>query len=378
MATTLSAIDKPVGVRNGVAVQPNTLKDLDTITELLDRIPAANGGAAGLPGPWHTNRDLLIAEVTAFIIAFQTSNRRPTIDGVVDPKGGTLALMNKLAAEPPLRAVVAPPPGGRAEVMNASLTVAGATSVPGRDLLRKTPVNAQYTRKLVRVNTSSIKWYGVAVPSRLTPASIPHVFFTPTPDQGHYYDPGYDAFTSWGQLWDDYTSRIGGQIFAATSNQVLVIPFYKNSHSQGLGNFSENWQEVVAAVATAAINAVDPLFLRDAYTFDRIVSSSFSNGWVAHSRFNGSRGASAMTNVAFDIDGAAAQPTSLGWRPPNAVKYLDRPVPGRQPNPVGGRDFYVGGRWGEIAQIYLPADRHKTHFMCSAHLLFHGVSTFCR
>jgi hypothetical protein len=59
-------------------------------------------------------------------------------------------------------------------------------------------------------------------------------------------------------------------------------------------------------------------------------------------------------------------------------KYLNRAVPGRQPNPVPGRDFYVGGRWGEIDKIYAPADRSKTHFMCSAHLLFHGVSTFCR
>ena len=74
------------------------------------------------------------------------------------------------------------------------------------------------------------------------------------------------------------------------------------------------------------------------------MSSSFSNGWIAHSKFNKSRGAAGMTNCAFDIDGAAAQPTSLGWRPEGGMKYLNRAVPGRQPNPVGGRDFYVGGR----------------------------------
>jgi hypothetical protein len=378
MATILSKIDLPVGIRNGVDVQKNTPKDLETMTELLDRIPSASGGAAGVPGPWETNRDLLIAEVTAFIVAFQTINHRPTIDGVVDPKGGTLALMNKLAAEPPLLAVVAPPPGSRAEFMNVNIAVASVTSVPGVDVMRKAVVGAEYTRKLVRVDASSIKWYGVAVPSSLNPDAIPHVFFTPTPAQGNYYDPGYDVFASWGQLWGDYTSRMGGQIFAATSDQILVIPFYKNSQSQSLGDFSDNWQEVIAAVATAAINAIDPLFLRDTYTFDSIVSSSFSNGWIAHSRFNSSRGAAGMTKVLFDIDGAAAQPTSLSWRPSGTVKYLNRAVPGRQPNPVGGRDFYVGGRWGEIDKLYAPADRSKTHFMCSAHLLFHGVSMFCR
>jgi hypothetical protein len=103
MATTLSKIDRPVGIRNGVTVQPNTPKDLDTVTELLDRIPSASGGAADVPGVWETDRTLLIAEVTAFIVAFQTINRRPTIDGAIDPNGGTLALMNKIAAEPPMR-----------------------------------------------------------------------------------------------------------------------------------------------------------------------------------------------------------------------------------------------------------------------------------
>lgn len=377
MAATHSQIDQPVGIRNGTAVQPNTRKDLDTVTELLDRIPATSGGAAGLPGAWESNRDLLIAEVTAFIVAFQTINGRPKVDGVIDPKGGTLALMNKLAADPPMRAVVAPPPGGRTEVKDDGIYVAGVASLPGSDPLRKAVVGAQYTRKLVRVDQSSIKWYGVVVPQSLNPGCIPHVFFTPTPHQGGYHDPGYDSFASWGQLWDDYTSRMGGQMCAATSDQVLVIPFYRNAQSQSLGDFSSNWQEVIAAVVSAALDAVKPMFLRDTFTFDRIVSSSFSNGWVAHKNFNASLGAAAMTRVAFDLDGAAAQPTSLTWRPQSGVKYLNRPVPNRQPNPLGG-DFYVGGRWSEIDKIYAPPDRSKTHHMCSAHLLFHGVSTFCR
>lgn len=378
VATIHSKIDRPVGIRNGVAVQPNTPKDLETVTELLDRIPSASGGASDVPGVWESDRNLLIAEVTAFIVAFQTINRRPTVDGAIDPNSGTLALMNKIAAEPPLRATVVAPPGARAEAADTGLYVASVESLPGRDVLHKVVVGAEYTRKLVRVDASSIKWYGVVVPRSVNQDSIPHVFFTPTPAQGHYFDPGYDSFTSWGKLWDDYTSRIGGQICAATSNQILVIPFYKNSQSQGLGDFSNNWQEVISAVVTAALSAIDPLFLRDTYTFDRLVSSSFSNGWIAHKLFHSSRGVAAQTNVAFDIDGAAAQPTSLGWHPTRAVRYLNRPVPGQQANPVGGREFYVGGRWGEIDKIYAPADRSKTHFMCSAHLLFHGVTMFGR
>jgi hypothetical protein len=84
--------------------------------------------------------------------------------------------MNKLAAEPPLRAVVAPPPGARAEFMNVNVYVASVPSVPGVDVMRKAVVSAEYTRKLVRVDASSIKWYGVAIPRSLNPGAIPHVF----------------------------------------------------------------------------------------------------------------------------------------------------------------------------------------------------------
>jgi len=375
MATTISAITAPVGIRDGTAIMPNTEADLAVMTGLLDRISVKDGGAAELPGSWETDRNLLIAEVTAFIVAFQTLHKRPRIDGVVDPGGGTLKLMNQLASEPPFAAIVVPAPGGRSEEIDAGLHVAATASVSGREPLRKAVVSSKYTRKLVRVDQSSIKWFGVVVPRAVNVGRVPHVFFTPTPYQGGYQDNTYDAFSAWGQLWDDYTSRMGGQMAAATATQVMIIPFYKNAQTQNLGQFQSNWQEVISAVATAAIGAIDPLLLRDTFTFDRIVSSSFSNGWIAHKQFNSGRGAAAMTAVAFDIDGAAAQPTSLGWRPSNGLKYINRPIPAGQANPMG-RDYYVGDRWGEIAELYAPMDRNKTHFMCSAHLLFHGVGTF--
>ncbi len=375
MARTNVSISAAVGIRNGTAVQPNTPRDLAIVTELLDRISAANGGAKGVPGEWETDRTLLIAEVTAFIIAFQTANR-PTVDGVIDRSGGTLKAMNAMADEPPLAAVVAPAPGGRPEVMDVRQWVATVASVPGRDLLRKTGVGQPYTRKLVRVDKSSVKWYGVVIPATPTVGRVPHVFFTPTPHQGGYEDPTYGAFSAWGQLWDDYTARMGGQMAAAGVDEIMVIPFYKNGQSQGLGDFETNWQDVISLVATAGINAVDPLLLRtDTYQFDSLVSSSFSNGWIAHKPFN--RAAAAMTTTVFDIDGAAAQPSSISWRPRGMVKYINKPVPPNASNPIGV-DFYVGDRWKEIAEIYAPQDRHKTHHMCSAHLLFHGLSTFCR
>src|SRR3954464_10992170 len=85
----------------------NLPKDLDTVTEIFDRIPVSKGGTAEIGGLWATDRNLLIGEVTGQIIKFQTVNARPAVDGVIDPGGGTLKLMNQLAADPPAGSVTA-------------------------------------------------------------------------------------------------------------------------------------------------------------------------------------------------------------------------------------------------------------------------------
>jgi hypothetical protein len=133
-----------------------------------------------------------------------------------------------------------------------------------------------------------------------------------------------------------------------------------------------NWQDVISAVVTTAINSVDPLYLRNTYTFDRICSSSFSNGWVAHNGFNtAALGAGAMTDVWFDLDGQAASPPS-NWRGPNGVCYLNRPPP--KINPVSNL-WFVGGRWAQFAK-YWPGGI-KTHNACASYLLYHGVWQYC-
>jgi hypothetical protein len=39
---------------------------------------------------------------------------------------------------------------------------------------------------------------------------------------------------------------------------VLVIPFYRTSQQQDLGSFLFNWQAVVSAVVSIAVNSIDP------------------------------------------------------------------------------------------------------------------------
>jgi hypothetical protein len=270
-----------------------------------------------------------------------------------------------------LAAKVMPAPDGLPEAAGAQgVYVVDPTSMPGFGPLRKMVANANYVRKLVRVDASSIKWYGVVVPksgSGQTIGKIPHINFTPTPIQGGYVDGNYDSFTGWGGLWRDYTSVIGGQVAASGVDQVLVIPFYRTSQMDNLGDFLANWREVVSAVLTAAMNSVDPLFLRDKFTFDRIVSSSFSNGWRAHNKFHTlAAGASNMTDAVFDLDGVAGGST---WQPSKGVIYQNRKAPGKI-NPVGN-NWYVGGRWDDFKSIY--GGSVNGHAASRNHLLYHGL-----
>src|SRR5580765_1118866 len=218
---------------------PNLPKDLNTVTDIFDRIPVAKGGSAEIGGVWATDRNLLISEVTAQIVTFQTTNARPVVDGVVDPGGGTLKLMNQLAADPPpgsITATVMPAPDK--EEIDSGLAVADVNLMAGLRPIEPMNVSTHLFRKLVRVENCSINWYGVVIPNSCQgQGAMPHINFTPTPNQGHYYDPGYDSFDSWGQLWKDYTWTIGGQVAASGANQILVIPFYKNSQFKSLGDF---------------------------------------------------------------------------------------------------------------------------------------------
>jgi hypothetical protein len=364
----METISQAVGVRNGVTMMPNTQADLRTITGLLDRIPLENGGTAATPRLWSTDRTVLITQVTAAIVAFQTANNRSVIDGVVDPGGGTLRLMNQLAAPAPVDATVV-----QGDQNSQLWVVAEPSSMPGTAALRSRDISPQLTRKLVSVTGTSIKWFGVVVPLDGSGGIIggaPHIFFTPSPWQGGYNDNTYDQFARWNGLWDKYTSAIGSQLVVSGAPQILVIPFYRNSQSGQLGDFLNNWREVVAAVVTAVIHDIDPLFLRSTYRFDHIFSSSFSNGIVTLQNFHTrATGAAGMTRMAFDLDGQAS---GSNWRPSPGQSYRNTPAP-RGVNP-SGMDWHVGGRFAQLRPRYPGTSDHN---LCPF-LLLHGLTLFGR
>lgn len=366
----MQTIRYAVGIRNGVAVMPNDPADLRTITGLLDNIPSSRGGTADLPGSWSLARTALIAEVTAAIVNFQTVHHLPVIDGVVDPGGGTLRHLNALAGAAPVTATVV-----LEGMITQPYTVADPFSLDGVGPLRPLTISPSTAQKVVRVEGSSIKWFGVVVPLGSAGGILggaPHLFFTPTPWQHDppCLDSHYDEFNqAWLDLAKKYNSVVGSQLVASRAPQILVIPFYKNAQAGNLGSFLDDWQDVIAAVVTAAINSIDPLFLRDRFEFDTVFSSSFSNGIVTHQNFQ-TRGldAVAMTRMAFDLDGQASG--SL-WRPRRGVIYSNTHAPSGTKNPVGTH-WYVGGRFAEIRRYYRGGNDHG---LCPF-LLLHGLTRF--
>jgi hypothetical protein len=364
----MDTISQAVGLRNGVTPLPNKASDVLVITALLDRIPLIKGGTAATPRLWSPTQPVLIPQVAAAIFAFQTANRMAKCDSAVDPGGSTLKLMNQLAGPAPVAATVV-----SGDENSQLWVVADPSSMPGVEAIRTRDISPTLTRKLVRVTGTSIKWFGVVLPKNAAgtlSGGSPHVFFTPAPWQGGYQDGTYDQFAAWNGLWDKYTSIMGSQLAASGAPQILVIPFYTNAQSGKLGDFLNNWKEVLSAVLTAAINSVDPLFLRDTYQFQNIYSSSFSNGITSLQNFHTKgAGAADMTRMVYDMDGQAS---GSQWRPGNGVIYLNT----RAPNSVNpsGQKWYVGGRFAQMRPRYAGTIDHN---LCPF-LLLHGLSNFGR
>ncbi|GEP56980.1 hypothetical protein [Reyranella soli] len=373
-------ISEAVGIRNGVRPCPNRQSDLEKIRDLFDAIPTDAGGTRDSIGTWAAVRQVLIAEIAAQITIFQGAQPGLTVDGAIDKSGSTLKRMNAIAAAQGgvtmITATVSHDVAPYSETgSDISFTAIDSFTMPGRGPLKIIRDRWSYVRRLVRVENCSIKWFGVlfnAPGGTAQFGSVPHIYFTPHPSQGHYYDPGYDSFTTWRKLWHDYTQAPGRQIVTAGKDQVLVVPFYTNAqHRGGLGDFLQNWQETVSTVVTVAIDSVDATALRGRFEFNEIYSSSFSDGWIPHRQFQteGS-GVQQMTTRIIDLDGQAAHPPSH-WRPAKSIVYLDQPPP-RQGNPVGNL-WYVGQRWSRQIMMDDWGGAFSGHAACSSYLLYHGM-----
>lgn len=344
---------------------PNLAADLQTICKLLDKIPNARGGTADTPGTWASDRAALIAEVAAALTAFKQKNNVSPVNGALFPLTSPLRLMDQLAGNPVITATVVD-----ADTSSEAWDIIAPDSVAGTGPLQPLLVAPILHRRLVRVEGSSIKWFGVGMPANSIGirGGRPHVFFTPSPWQGGYNDGGYATFESWRRLYQKYVSGMGAQIAAAGVPHILVIPFYTNAQAGKLGSFVTDWKETLTTVLDTAINSADPLHLRTTYSFEEIYTSSFSNGVITHANF-ASGSAGRATLKAFDLDGQAA---GFNWRPSNGVIYHNTRPP-KEGNPHGSI-WHVGGRFAEMRLVH---QGKRDHNMCPF-LLMHGVSRFGR
>lgn len=375
MAKLAVKLAAAVGRRWGYGPVANQAQDVATVVDLFDRIVSAFGGTSDVPGLWPTDQKTLVDGLAQLIGAFQSLHGLPVVDSVIDPYGKTLQVLNQLAVDPPIGTFLASFPGYETDFVDGTRNIAEPASLPGNKPLQPSKVSIEYSRRLVGVTGSSVKWFGVAMPQdiKATLATAqPHIFFTPTPEQGGYRDDQYDNLGGWAGLWHDYTDAICTQIGAAGVNQILVMPIYKRSQKFDLGVFLTHWQEVVSKVVTQAVNDINPYYLPGPFTFGSIVSSSFSNGAAAHRNFHDkAAGAMGMTSVLFDLDGQAST-EGANWRPAKGVIYRNV-YPGGA-NPLG-RTFHVGLRWAEFDKVGDSASAHP-HYACSQHLLTHGLVSF--
>lgn len=368
----MASIRAAVGLRNGLTPVANNEADILVVIGLLDRIPGGGGGTADIPEPWPTTRAERIAAVYAAILAFQVANSLPSQDGVVDPGGGTLRELNRAAQGQAGGITVAESPSQAGTWTALAVNTVDPNSVEGRGAIRYTPTSVSYTRRLYRVEGSSINWYGVVTPSYLVNVAPPLLYFTPTPYQGGCQDPDYDAFGgAWPNLYSAYTFWMGQQLAASGADLVLVIPFYRNAQTSDLGDFRTTWREAVAGVVGAALTAQDPLMVRDVYSFDSIYSASFSNGWIAHRAFHSTaQGAMGMTQYLFDLDGFQATPPSTHWRPQNSIAFCNHGA--TDPNPSASV-YGLGGRWGAAPSLQGRGAVFSSHWAVTQYMLYYGL-----
>lgn len=329
----MTTLDGPVGLRNGMLPVRSLHRDQDKIINLLWRINPLNGGQQGLGEPPEAGADhqceprlaLAIAAFQAFLVA---GGEARAADGVVDPRGRTLARMDQLAGAPPPLPVPAFLSFNGIRIRNrASAALGAAHDVPNPVILPGSvgPFLAGHhtaAARLMEGNATgrmheflfeiekggSTFWAGAAVPAGTSDFTKAYVYFHPTVVNGgqtHASEGDYRHFRGgWSGSIQRYVAMQGGQM-AAARQMTLIVPFMTmGSMGGGSANmFSDRAVDTLNAIMAAIQAELLPGAANPA-ALGGIGAASFSSGVGHLSKFLGFPGVSALVRETIDFDSA--------------------------------------------------------------------------
>jgi len=394
MALTFTNISAPVGIRNGQTTMPNKPEDLAIVTDLFDRIPIANGGSAELFGVWSKNRDDLIQEVADQIVTFQSTNNRTVVDGVLDPGGGTLKLMNKLASDK----LVTPMQGDPAweDWGYDNLPQLDFSQAP--DITWELPFGdpgssrSMNTRAYACDHALGSPHIGVGWPTGVTKPSAYLIYFHHSIGQeGHDYDTGEARFKK--GIGDYLIGRMKAmeQVGCSGKNVCVVVP---EPIFGGQTAFESNDK-----LATEALKEIDADLTGETRDLPAILVASYSDGLKRMDNFlNHCPTLSHKVRGIYDFDGLyvkrfaditfsdyakAGVPVfryvgnSSPWFNPKETQlaYLTRCI-SRSPKiiPLPKSRWVSHPRFVEFKANPIWAEQWWMHFYIPSCMLFHGLS----
>ncbi|BCW88446.1 hypothetical protein sos41_15850 [Alphaproteobacteria bacterium SO-S41] len=270
----MTTLDGPVGLRNGRIPVKSTTADQIKIIGLLSNIRPVDGGQKGawippFPGPDGVCPPALAAAILAFQKQLIKEGSIKSADGVVDPIGATIRVMddrgNKLLIVPDgLQAVDTidgikftemNPPDEEALGVLPRLVLAPPPPV-GR--LATTNISGMFWRFLFKVEKDNqTYWVGVSVPPLTTDFTRLQVFLHPTPTQNGFViasDGDFPAFKGgWRKVYR-YMPIQGTQL-AALRPMIMVVPFNRDACTNATSNksvFATRPHATLNAIATAA------------------------------------------------------------------------------------------------------------------------------
>ncbi len=245
------------------------------------------------------------------------------------------------------------------------------SSVPGSANLQFVGQWVQVTTMLFQISDPVVpNWFGVAIPHGITDFSKAHIFFHPMPAQAGYLDTDYASKSGlWPQLFY-YMERLGYQLDGAARNQIIIMPFLKNSATD-TRIFLTNWFDIVTDILTAvraALGADDGSTLQ----LSQVVVSSFSVGIVYSSNFRaGAPNLGSYLSEVWDFDGLSSSFPQLSKNLVSTAQY--QAIKYDQDPSSGPASFHVPRpRWADYVDA--PTTWAQTHSLIRDFMFLHAAS----